>query len=142
MSKAYRILAVLLLTFGLFVSAGETTQALAKKSKKTSWFKKASRKIKRNIKKSAKKTRRAIVKAGSSATNAVMDSAVKAKSKITGKKAKKTWVKGHYKKGNKKHTKGHFRKVSKKGKKKSSGSSGYASNQPLPPANDPVLPNF
>ena len=80
-----------------------------------------------------------------------MDGAVKAKSKITGKKAKKTWVKGHYKKGSKSHTKGHFRKVSKKGGKgKTSGSSGSntsssapaVSGQPLPPSQDPVLPNF
>jgi len=77
-----------------------------------------------------------------------MDGAVKAKSKLTGKKAKKTWVKGHYKKGSKSHTKGHFRKVGKKGGKKSSSSSSNGSSapavsgQPLPPAQDPVLPNF
>jgi hypothetical protein len=70
-----------------------------------------------------------------------MDSAVKAKSKITRKKAKKTWVKGHYKKGNKKHTKGHFRKVSKKGKRSSGSSSAAPSGQPLP-SQDPLMPNF
>ena len=142
MSKAYRILAVLLLTFAMFLTTGENTEVFAK-SKKTSWAKKSSCKIKRNIKKAAKKTRRAFVKAGANVTNAIMDSAVKAKSKITRKKAKKTWVKGHYKKGNKKHTKGHFRKVSKKSKRSSgSSSSGAMSGQPLPPAQDPVLPNF
>ncbi len=145
MSKVYRILAVLLLTFAMFLTAGEKDEAFAAKKKKTSWVKKTCRKIKRNIKKTAKKTKRAFVKAGANATNAIMDSAVKAKSKITGKKAKKTWVKGHYKKGNKKHTKGHFRKTTK-GKKSSrpssSGSSGAMSGQPLPPASDPVLPNF
>ncbi|GAB4278554.1 MAG: hypothetical protein Kow0029_21910 [Candidatus Rifleibacteriota bacterium] len=145
MSKAYRILAVLLLTFGLFVTTGERTEVLAKKSKKTSWIKKAARKIKRKVKRAAKKTRRAFVKAGASVTNKIMDSAVKAKSKITGKKAKKTWVKGHYKKGNKKHTKGHFRKVRRSGKRKtgsSSANTGAVSGQPLPPAQDPVSPNF
>ncbi|MFZ5952760.1 MAG: hypothetical protein ACOYXC_18805 [Candidatus Rifleibacteriota bacterium] len=145
MSKAYRILAVLLLTFALFLTTGENNEVFAK-GKKTSWLKKTTRTIKRNIKKGVKKTRRAFVKAGANVTNAIMDSAVKAKSKITGKKAKKTWVKGHYKKGNKRHTKGHFRKVSKKGKGSSGGSSsagsssGAMSGQPLPPAQDPVLP--
>jgi len=126
----YKILAVLLVTFGLFVCAGEKDELLAAK-KKTSWIKKASRKIKRSVKKTAKKTKRAFVKAGSNVTNAVMDSAVKAKAKITGKKAKKTWVKGHYKKGNKKHTKGHFRKVSKK-KNSHSGNTGAQGGAALP----------
>ncbi len=147
MSKAYRILAVLLLTFALFITTSENNEVFAK-GKKASWFKKTTRTIKRNIKKGVKKTRRAFVKAGANLTNAIMDSAVKAKSKITGKKAKKTWVKGHYKKGNKRHTKSHFRKVSKQGKRSSGGSSSAGSNagavtgQPLPPAQDPVLPNF
>lgn len=145
MSKAYRILTVFLIVFGLFVTSGENTDVSAAK-KKTSFFKKVARKIKRNIKKTCKKTKRAFVKAGSAVTNKVMDSAVKAKAKITGKKAKKVWVKGHYKKGNKGHTNGHFRTVKRKSGKKSSAtavSTGTAiSGQPLPPAQDPVLPNF
>ncbi len=149
MSKVYKTLAVFLVAFGFFVFAGENNEVeAARKKGSQSFFKKTSNKIKRNIKKACKKTKRAVVKAGSAVTNKIMDGAVKAKSKITGKKAKKTWVKGHYKKGSKSHTKGHFRKVSKKGGKKSgssaasSSSSGVVSGQPLPPAQDPVLPNF
>ncbi|HAE40412.1 MAG TPA: hypothetical protein DCG57_17535 [Candidatus Riflebacteria bacterium] len=151
MSKVYKTLAVLLVAFGFFTFAGEVNEVSAAKKKcNKSFFKKAASKMKRNIKKACKKTKRSFVKAGSAVTNKIMDGAVKAKSKITGKKAKKTWVKGHYKKGSKSHTKGHFRKVGKSGGKKSSGSStssGSASapavsGQPLPPAQDPVLPNF
>lgn len=142
MNKVYKILTVLLLTFTMFLTAGENQPTFAKKSKKTSWSTKVARKIKRSIKKTARKTKRAFVKAGCEVTNAVMDSAIKIKSKITGKKPKKTWVKGHYKKGNKRHTKGHFRKIRKKGKK-SSGYSGVTatSGQPLP-SQDPLEPNF
>ncbi len=140
MSKVYKTLAVLLLAFGFFAVSGEVDEVMAAKKKSSqSFFKKASNKMKRNIKKACKKTKRAFVKAGSAVTNKIMDGAVNAKSKLTGKKAKKTWVKGHYKKGAKSHTKGHFRKVSKKGGKKSSGSSSSApavSGQPLPPAQD------
>lgn len=149
MSKVYKTLAVFLVAFSFFAFSGENNEIQAAKKKGCqSFFKKTSSKIKRNIKKACKKTKRAFVKAGSAVTNKVMDGAVKAKAKITGKKAKKTWVKGHYKKGSKSHTKGHFRKVSKKGGKKasssssSSSSSGVVSGQPLPPAQDPVLPNF
>lgn len=143
MSKVYKTLAVLLLVFGLFTVSGEVNEvSAAKKKSSTSFFKKAARKMKRKIKKACKKTRRSVVKAGSAVTNKIMDGAVKAKSKITGKKAKKTWVKGHYKKGNKRHTKGHFRKVSRKGSKRSSSSGSAVSGQPLPPSQDPVLPNF
>lgn len=148
MSKMYKILAVLLVVFGLFVSAGENSEVSAAK-KKTSGIKKFTSKVKRNFKKACKKTKRAFVNAGSAATNKIMDSAVSAKSKVTGKKAKKVWVKGHYSKGSKSHTKGHFRTVKRKGgKKNSSGSSSAASSgsavsgQPLPPSQDPVLPNF
>lgn len=149
MSKVYKTLAVLLLALGFFAVSGEMDEVMAAKKKGCqSFFKKAARKMKRNIKKACKKTKRAFVKAGSAVTNKIMDGAVKAKSKLTGKKAKKTWVKGHYKKGSKSHTKGHFRKVGKKGGKKSSSSSSSGSSapavsgQPLPPAQDPVLPNF
>jgi len=133
MSKLYKILAVLLVTFGLFATTGENTQVLAKKAKKTSWVKKVTRTAKRKVKKTVKKTRRAIVKTGCAASNKVMDGAVKAKSKITCKKAKKTFVKGHYKKGNKKHTKGHMRKISKKAKKPAS-SAPSAGGESLPQA--------
>lgn len=149
MSKVYKTLAVLLLALGFFAVSGEMDEVMAAKKKGCqSFFKKAARKMKRNIKKACKKTKRSFVKAGSAVTNKIMDGAVKAKSKLTGKKAKKTWVKGHYKKGSKSHTKGHFRKVGKKGGKKSSSSSSSGSSapavsgQPLPPAQDPVLPNF
>lgn len=149
MSKVYKTLAVLLLALGFFAVSGEMDEVMAAKKKGCqSFFKKAARKMKRNIKKACKKTKRSFVKAGSAVTNKIMDGAVKAKSKLTGKKAKKTWVKGHYKKGSKSHTKGHFRKVGKKGGKKSSSSTSSGSSapavsgQPLPPAQDPVLPNF
>ena len=131
MSKIYKIMAVFFLALGLFVTSGETNQVMAKKSK-TCWTKKVARKIKRKVKKSVKKAKRATYKAGASVTNKVMDGAVKAKSKVTCKKAKKTWVKGHYKKGNKKHTKGHFRKVSKKKKGASSSNQSAPENQSLP----------
>ncbi|PKL50138.1 MAG: hypothetical protein CVV42_03885 [Candidatus Riflebacteria bacterium HGW-Riflebacteria-2] len=149
MSKVYKTLAVLLLALGFFAVSGEMDEVMAARKKSSqSFFKKAARKMKRNIKKACKKTKRSFVKAGSAVTNKIMDGAVKAKSKLTGKKAKKTWVKGHYKKGSKSHTKGHFRKVSKKGGKKSSSSGSSSSSapavsgQPLPPSQDPVLPNF
>lgn len=149
MNKVYKTLAVFMVAFGFFVFAGENNEVeAARKKSSQSFFKKASNKIKRNIKKTCKKTKRAVVKAGSAVTNKIMDGAVKAKSKITGKKAKKTWVKGHYKKGSKSHTKGHFRKVGKSGGKKSTSSSRPSNSgiavggQPLPPAQDPVLPNF
>ncbi len=150
MSKVYKTLAVLFLAIGFFALSGEVNEvSAAKKKSNQSIFKKAAKKMKRNIKKSCKKTKRSFVKAGSSVTNKIMDGSVKAKSKITGKKSNKTWVKGHYKKGNKHHTKGHFRKVSKKGGKKSGKTTSGTSNsapavggQPLPPSQDPVLPNF
>lgn len=148
MNKMYKALAVLLVVFGLFAASGENSQVSAAK-KKDSFFKKTASKIKKNIKKACKKTKHAVVNAGSAVTNKVMDSGVKAKAKITGKKAKKVWVKGHYSKGSKSHTKGHFRTVSKKGGKTSSSGSSSAtgngtavSGQPLPPSQDPVLPNF
>ncbi len=146
MSKVYKTLAVLVLVFGLFLTGGENSAVSAAK-KKTSAFEKAAKKMKRNLKKACKKTGRAFVNAGSAVTNKVMDGAVKAKTKITGKKAKKVWVKGHYKKGSKSHTKGHFRTVKKGGKSSSSSSSAgnngtAVSGQPLPPSQDPVLPNF
>jgi hypothetical protein len=110
MSKVYKTLAVFLVAFSFFAFSGENSEIeAAKKKSSQSFFKKASSKIKRNIKKACKKTKKAVVNAGSSVTNKIMDGAVSAKSKITGKKAKKTWVKGHYKKGSKSHTKGHFR---------------------------------
>lgn len=143
MSKVYKTLAVLFALFGLFLTSGENTEVSAAK-KKTSFFAATSKKMK----KACTKTKRAVVNAGSAVTNKIMDGAVSAKSKITGKKPQKVWVKGHYKKGSKSHTKGHFRNVSKKGGKKassgsSSGSTGTAvSGQPLPPNQDPVLPNF
>ena len=132
MNKFYKVLAVFLLVAGLFITSGEIAQVMAKTAKKTCWVKKTARKIKRKVKKAVKKTRRATYKAGAAVTNKIMDGAVKAKSKVTCKKAKKTWVKGHYKKGNKKHTKGHFRKVSKKKKGASSSNQSAPGSQSLP----------
>jgi len=151
MNKVYKTLAVFMVAFGFFMFAGENNEVeAAKKKSNQSFIKKTSNNIKRNIKKTCKKTKRAVVNAGSAVTNKIMDGAVKAKSTITGKKANKTWVKGHYKKGAKSHTKGHFRKVGKSGSssKKSTPSSKSSNGgiavggQPLPPAQDPVSPDF
>ncbi len=116
MNNVFKAISVALVTFGLFAGSAEVSQVMAAKKDDTSCFTKMARKVKRNIKKAVKKTKRAVVKTAANAQNAVMDSAVKAKASITGKKAKKTFVKGHYKKGNKTLTNGHFRKVSKSGK--------------------------
>lgn len=113
MSKLFKGLTVLLVSFGLFAAAGETSQVMAAKAK-VSCLTQAKRTIKRKVKKTVKKTKRAVVKTAANAQNAVVDSAVKAKSTVTGKKAKSTFVKGHYKKGNKTLTNGHLRQVSKK----------------------------
>lgn len=115
MSKLFNILTVAAVTFGLFAGSGEVSQIMAAKSE-PSCLTKIKRTIKRKVKKAVKKTKRTVVKTAANAQNATMDSAVKAKSTITGKKAKKTFVKGHYKKGNKTLTNGHLRKVSKKSK--------------------------
>jgi hypothetical protein len=112
MSKLFKGIAVLLVTFGLFAANGENSQVMAAR-KKVSFLTQAGRTIKRNVKKTVRKTKRAIVKTGAGIQNAVADTAVSAKSKITGKKAKSTFVKGHYKKGNKTLTNGHFRATGK-----------------------------
>lgn len=109
MSKFIKAATVMMVTFGLFAGSAEVSQLMAAKSD-PSCLTKLGRTIKRKVKKTVKKTKRAIVKTGAAAQNAVMDSAVKAKSAVTGKKAKKTFVKGHYKKGTKTLTNGHFSK--------------------------------
>lgn len=108
MNKFFKAATVMMVTFGLFAGSAEVSQLLAKSE--PSCLTKLGRTIKRKAKKTIKKTKRAIVKTGAAAQNAVVDTAVKAKAKVTGKKAKKTFVKGHYKKGNKTLTNGHFKK--------------------------------
>lgn len=115
MKNLFKALSVAMVTFGLFAGSAEVSSVMAAK-KDCSCFEKMAKTVKKNVKKAVKKTKKAIIKTGAAAQNAVVDSAVKAKSAITGKKAKKTFVKGHYKKGSKTLTNGHFRKVSK-GKK-------------------------
>ena len=124
------------LSLGLFLGGGETTPAEAKTKKKVGFFKRICRKVKRTVKRVCKKTKRAIVRTGAAVQNKVMDSAVKAKSCLTGKKPKNVWVKGHYKKGQKTLTNGHFRRV-KHGKKPAHNGGGVI---PAPAPADPALP--
>jgi len=107
--------------------------------------------VERDIKRTCKTVRRAVVRPGCNIKNGVMDAGVKAKSRITGKKPKRVWVKGHYKTHNKHHTSGHWRRV-KRGHGKPSGGNGPgqgngqapapapAPQAPLPPLADPALP--
>lgn len=149
-SRSSKMFAIALLGLGVLFGGGEANQAEAKghHHKKVGFFTRVKRAVKHKIKMTAKKTRRAIVRTACSIKNGIMDSGVKAKSKITGKKPKHVWVKGHYKTHNKKHTKGHWRRV-KRGHKHSGGGSTQAptqapvpmsGGQPLPPL-DPALPN-
>ena len=133
-TNAAKLLFTSAMAFALVFGGGETTQAEAGKchKKKIGFFTRVKRTIKRKIKRVCKKVRRSIYKAGAAVTNKVMDSAVKAKSRITGKKPKYVWVKGHYKKGNKHHTKGHWMRV-KRHKK-----GGYAPAPSPAPAPDPT----
>lgn len=146
-----KLLAVALLALGVLFGGGEADKAEAKghHHKKVGFFTRVKRAVKHKIKMKAKKVRRAFVRTGCAIKNGIMDSAVKAKSKITGKKPKRVWVKGHYKTHNKHHTKGHWRRV-KRGHKPSGGCSNQggatqapapiSGGQPLPPL-DPALPN-
>lgn len=136
-----KIAGVALLALGLFLGGGENTSAEAKgkcHKKKVGFFKRCARKVKRTIKRVCKKTKRAVVLTGAAIQNKVMDSAVKAKSVITGKKPKRVWVKGHYKKGQKTLTNGHFRRVKRGGKKPAHSGGGVLPPAPAPA--DPVLP--
>ena len=126
-----------LIAIGLLIPAAPD-QAEAKSKKKVGFFTRVKRAVKHKAKMTAKKTRRAVVKAGCAVSNGVMDSAVKAKSAITGKKAKKVWVKGHYKTHNKKHTNGHFARV--KRHHKSSGGASAPAPAPAPMPSDPAMP--
>ncbi len=149
-SRYTKILTVGLLALGVLFGGGEADKAEAKgHHKKVGFFTRMKRAVKHKIKMTAKRTRRALVRTGCNIKNGIMDSAVKAKSKITGKKPKRVWVKGHYKTHNKKHTCGHWRRV--KSSHKHSGSSSQtpgqapapspiSGGQPLPPL-DPALPN-
>jgi len=114
MSKLFKGFAVIVVALGMFATSGETSQVMAAKKQQKSCIQQMSQTIKRTVKKNVKKTKRAVVKTGANVQNAVVDSAVNAKAKVTGKKPAKTFVKGHYKKGNKTLTNGHFRTVSKK----------------------------
>lgn len=124
-----------LIAIGLLIPS-TADQAEARSKKKAGFFTRVKRAVKHKVKMTAKKTRRAVVKAGCAVSNGVMDSAVKAKKAITGKKAKKVWVKGHYKTGNKKHTKGHFARA--KRHHKASGSVSTPAPAPMP--SDPAMP--
>lgn len=124
-----------LIAIGLLIPS-TADQAEAKSKKKVGFFTRVKRAVKHKVKMTAKKTRRAVVKAGCAVTNGVMDSAVKAKKAVTGKKAKKVWVKGHYKTHNKKHTQGHFRRVNRS--HKPSGSASTPAPAPMPA--DPAMP--
>lgn len=160
--RSCRWLTVIVLALGLFLGSGEIRKAEAKGKhhKKVGFFTKMKRKIKRKIKRVCKKIRRGVVNAGHRVQNRIMDSGVKLKSRITGKKPKRVWVCGHYKKGKRHSTKGHFRRVNRKGKPGSGGSNpgqggfapapapapstpptSIAGGSPLPPI-DPVLPSM
>ena len=119
-----------LIAIGLLIPAAPD-QAEAK-SKKVGFFTRVKRAVKHKVKMTAKKTRRAVVKAGCAVSNGVMDSAVKAKSAITGKKAKTVWVKGHYKTHNKKHTTGHFARAKRHHKPSGSASTPAPTPAPMP----------
>ncbi|MBF0410177.1 MAG: hypothetical protein HQM10_22725 [Candidatus Riflebacteria bacterium] len=153
-SKLFAIFMAIIAFITLF---GEIKPAEAKKRhKKVGIFTRMSRAVKRSVKRTCKKVRRGVVNAGCSIQNGIMDSGVKFKSAITGKKPKRTWVKGHYKKGNKHHTSGHFRRVKRhKGGKKSSGGSDMSSYAPMAPSTpsepqmgdslptvDPMMPSY
>jgi len=128
-----------LIALGLLCPAMTPKAEAAKGKKKVGFFKRVTRKVKRTVKRVAKKTKRAVVKTGAAIQNKVMDSAVKAKSCITGKKAKKTFVKGHYKKGQKTLTNGHFRRVKRNKKPAQSGGGVIPAPAPSAPM-DPALP--
>ena len=159
--RGCRWLMVVMIVFGLFFASGGIRKAEAKGThhKKVGFFTKMKRMVKRKIKWVCKKVRRGIVNAGSRVQNKIMDTGVKIKSRITGKKPKRVWVRGHYSKGNRHHTKGHFRRVHRKGKPVSSGGgsnpgqgggapapapstppTSISGGSPLPPI-DPVLPS-
>ncbi|MBF0543661.1 MAG: hypothetical protein HQM08_04470 [Candidatus Riflebacteria bacterium] len=119
-NRTTNIIIAIIISLGLFIAGAAPTAEAGKGccKKKAGVF----TRMKRAIKRTCKKVKRGVVKAGASVQNAFMDSAVNAKTAITGKK-NYTWVKGHYTKGNKTLTNGHFRKISK-GKGKGSGNPG------------------
>jgi len=145
--KVVKILSVAVLGLGVMIGYGGVTPAEAKgHHKKMGFFKKFKRKVKAKV----KKVRRAIVTGVCKVQNKIVDTGVRAKSRITGKKPKKVWVRGHYKKGNKHHTRGHWKRNIKHRKPAGGGApapapSSYApmppSSAPLPPL-DPALPTF
>ncbi|HEY9068893.1 MAG TPA: hypothetical protein VIV61_01480 [Candidatus Ozemobacteraceae bacterium] len=125
-----------LIAIGLLIPAAPD-QAEARSKKKVGFFTRVKRAVKHKAKMTVKKTRRAIVKAGCNISNGIHDSATKAKSAITGKKAKRVWVKGHYKTHNKKHTQGHYARV-KRHHKPNGGASQTPAPAPMPA--DPAMP--
>lgn len=154
------VLALLLPQFSI------KAEAKGKRHKKVGFFTRMKRNIKHKVKMTAKKVHRKIVKAGAGVQNKIMDSAVKTRSALTGKKPRKVWVRGHYKKGNRHHTKGHWKTVRRSHKPHSHPPSsppvGNPSPAPVPsptpapapmnppaintgaplPPLDPVLPSF
>ncbi|MFZ2959777.1 MAG: hypothetical protein WA705_23090 [Candidatus Ozemobacteraceae bacterium] len=153
LKTSLRNVAVAVLGLSVLLGTVEVRKAEAKGKhhKKIGFFTRVGRTIKRKVKRVCKKVHRGVVKAGAAVTNKVMDSAVHAKSAVTGKKPKYVWVKGHYKKGNKHHTTGHWARVSRKHKPSGGGAPAPApapspepapapSAGPLPPLADPAMP--
>jgi hypothetical protein len=117
----------LILVFGGFLPGTSPEVEAAKSKKKVGFFTRVNRKVKRKVKRTVKKTKRAIVNSGYAVQDKIADAGVKAKATVTGKKPKRTHVRGHYKKGNKHSTNGHMRKVTRK-KRPTGGSAGGASS--------------
>lgn len=117
MSRKYYVIVMSLLVSLFLLPEFSIKRVEARSRKKTGYFTRLTRKLNSSMKRSAKKIRRASVKAMCGIQNQIMDASLKAGSSITGKKPKKTFVKGHYKKGNKKHTKGHIRSTRRRRKK-------------------------
>ena len=133
-----KIVLTALIALGLVLPAF-TPKAEAKgKRHKVGFSTRVVRHAKRDIKRNVKKARRAVVKTGHSITNAVADTAAKAKVAVSGKKAKSTWVKGHYKKGNKHSTKGHWARINRS--KKPAGGAPAPAPAPSAPAPAPSAP--
>ena len=136
MNTSAKLLFTSAMAFALVFGGGEMTQVEAGKGghhhKKVGFFTRVKRAIKRKIKRVCKKIRRGTYKAAAAVSNKVMDSAVKAKSRLTGKKPKYVWVKGHYKKGNKHHTKGHWMRVKRHHPKGGNPGQGPGQGTPTP----------
>ncbi|MFA7146712.1 MAG: hypothetical protein WC221_09005, partial [Candidatus Riflebacteria bacterium] len=154
LSKIIALVTVFAMLFSADAYAGKGSQKYGKQKqgffcKVGAAIKKASQKVAKAVKTAAVKTGKAIKNAavktgqaiktgGAKISNALHDSAVWAKQKITGKK-NKTWVCGHYDK-NGVWVKGHWRKLKSNTKPGSNhpGQGNYPgqSGDPLPPVGD------